>query len=47
MQELVKMGPVREAIPELVQNVLESILVKGDGAFEICFPDGTGFQIQY
>ncbi len=47
MQDLVGMGPIREAIPELVQNVLESILVKGDGFFEISFLDGTGFQIHY
>lgn len=46
MRELAEQGPLTEIVPELVQTVLESITVKGDGVFEIRFLDGTGFQVQ-
>ena len=47
MRELVKQGPLTSIVPELVQTVLESIVVKGDGTFEIRFLDGTAFQIKF
>ena len=47
MRELVKQGPLKEIVPELVQNILESILVKGKGVFEVRFLDGTEFVIKY
>ena len=47
MRELVKQGPLTTIVPELVQTVLESILVKGNGTFEIRFLDGTVFQIKF
>lgn len=47
MRELVKQGQLTTIVPELVQTVLESILVKGNGAFEIRFLDGTAFQIKF
>ncbi len=47
MRELIKQGPLNTIVPELVQNVLESILVKGKGEFEVRFLDGTEFIIQY
>lgn len=45
MRELVNQGPLTMIVPELVQTVLESILVKGKGEFEIRFLDGTEFVI--
>ena len=47
MRELIKQGPLNIIIPELVRNVLESILVKGKGEFEVRFLDGTEFVIKY
>lgn len=47
MRELVKQGPLKEIVPELVQTVLESILVKGNGIFVVCFLDRTELQIRY
>ena len=47
MRELIKQGPLTKIVPELVQNVLESILVKGKGEFEVRFLDGTEFVIKY
>lgn len=47
MRELVKLGPLTTIVPELVQSVLESILVKDDGVFEIRFLDGTEFKIKF
>lgn len=47
MRELVKLGPLTTIVPELVQSVLESILVKGDGAFEIRFLDSTEFAMKF
>ena len=45
MQELAEQGPLTEIVPELVQTVLESITVKGDGNFEIRFLDGSLFAV--
>ncbi len=45
MRELAEQGPLTEVVPELVQTVLESITVKGDGAFDIRFLDGTAFNV--
>ena len=47
MRELIKQEPLNIIIPELVQNVLESILVRGKGEFEVRFLDGTEFVIKY
>lgn len=47
MRELVRQGPLTTIVPELVQTVLESILVKGNGVFEIRFLDGTEFEIKF
>lgn len=47
MRDLVKQGPLTTIVPELVQTVLESIQVKGNGTFEIRFLDGTAFQIKF
>ena len=47
MRELIKQGPLNIIIPELVRNVLECILVKGKGEFEVRFLDGTEFVIKY
>ena len=47
MRELAKQGTLTEVVPELVQTVLESIVVKGDGAFEIRFLDGTEFRMKF
>ena len=43
---LAKQGIVTELVPELVQVTLESILVKGDGAFDVRFLDGTTVPIE-
>ena len=45
MRELAELGPLTEVVPELVQTVLESITVKGDGTFDIRFLDGTAFNV--
>ena len=47
MREMVKQGPLTTIVPELVQTVLESITVKGGGAFEIRFVDGTEFRMKF
>ncbi len=47
MQSLVKNGPIRKIIPEMVMTVLESITVKGKTCFEIRFLDGTALSIQF
>ena len=47
MQSLVKNGPIRKIIPEMVMTVLESITVKGKACFEIRFIDGTALSIQF
>ena len=47
MREMAKQGPLTTIVPELVQTVLESITVKGGGAFEIRFLDGTEFQMKF
>jgi hypothetical protein len=44
---MAKQGPLTTIVPELVQTVLESITVKGGGAFEIRFLDGTEFQMKF
>ena len=41
MRELTEQGTLTKIVPELVQTVLESITVKGEGTFEIRFLDGT------
>ena len=45
MRELAEQGPLTEIVPELVQTVLESITVKGDGSFDIRFLDGTAYNV--
>ena len=45
MRELAEQGRLTEVVPELVQTVLESITVKGDGSFDIRFLDGTAFNV--
>ena len=45
MRALAEQGPLTEVVPELVQTVLESITVKGDGTFDIRFLDGTAFNV--
>ena len=47
MRELSNQGLIRDIIPELVQTVLESIVVKGNGGFEIRFLDGTELQVMF
>ena len=47
MQSLVKNGPIRRIIPEMVLTVLESITIKDNATFEIRFLDGTAFSIQF
>ena len=47
IQSLVKNGPIRKIIPEMVMTVLESITVKGKTCFEIRFLDGTALSIQF
>lgn len=47
MRELAEQGQLTEIVPELVQNVLESITVKGEGEFEIRFLDGTEFHMKF
>ncbi len=47
MRELTEQGPLTEVVPELVQTVLESITVKGDGTFDIRFLDGTELQMKF
>lgn len=47
MRELAEQGPLTEIVPELVQTVLESITVKGNGEFEIQFLDGTEFAMKF
>lgn len=47
MRELVKQGPLKTIVPELVQTVLESILVREKGEFEVRFLDGTELIIKY
>ena len=44
-RELAKQGTLAAIVPEQVQMVLESILVKGNGAFEVQFLDGTKFSV--
>ena len=41
MQELVELGEIQKVVPELVLSVLECIIAKGKGAFEVRFLDGT------
>ena len=45
MQALANEGSIREVIPELVQNVLECIVVIGEGVFEVNFLDGTRLAV--
>lgn len=45
MQALANEGSIREVIPELVQNVLECIVVIGEGVFEVHFLDGTRLAV--
>ena len=47
MKSLVKNGPIRKIIPELVLTVLESITVRNNATFEITFLDGTALSIQF
>lgn len=47
MKELAEQGPIQELVPELVQTVLESITIKSGGQFEVCFLDGTGYEIKF
>ena len=47
MRALAKSGHVTTVIPEIVQTVLESITISGNGLFEIRFLDGTGIRIQF
>lgn len=47
MRALAKRGHVTTVIPEMVQTVLESITVIGNGKFIIRFLDGTEFRINY
>ena len=44
-RELAKQGTLAAIVPEQVQMVLESILVKGNGTFEVQFLDGTKFSV--
>lgn len=46
IREMAKQGTLTTIVPELVQTVLESITVKGGGAFEIRFLDGIEFQMK-
>ena len=47
MRELVSQGPISRIVPELVQSVLERILIRGNGLFEVAFLDGTKYEIQF
>ena len=47
MKSLVKNGPIKKIIPELVLTVLESITVRNNATFEITFLDGTALSIQF
>ena len=47
MLELTAQGEMKKLIPEIVQTVLECIVVKGDGVFEVHFLDGTGFELRF
>lgn len=47
MRTLTAQGKISEAVPELVQTVLESILVKGGGTFDITFLDGTKLSVAF
>lgn len=47
IREMAKQGTLTTIVPELVQTVLESITVKGGGAFEIRFVDGTEFRMKF
>ena len=45
MRQLVAEGPMQEAIPELVQAVLEHMEVK-ENSIEVYFLDGTAYEIR-
>ena len=47
MRELVGEGELKEIVPELVQTVLECMVVKENGAFEVRFLDGTKYEIKF
>ena len=47
MQELVKQGPITDLIPELVQMVLESIVIKGGYSFDVYFLDTTCINVSF
>lgn len=45
MQELVNQGKITQAIPELVQMVLEKVVVHNEGEFVFFFLDGTSMKV--
>ena len=47
MRELVSEGPITRIVPELVQTVLGSILIRGNGLFEVTFLDGTKYEVHF
>lgn len=47
MRALAKSGSVANVIPEMVQSVLESITVKGNGEFCVRFLDGTTVSMKF
>ena len=47
MRELVSQGPITRIVPELVQTVLGSILIRGNGRFEVTFLDGTKYEVHF
>ena len=47
MRELVKQGPITDLIPELVQMVLESIVIKGGYSFDVYFLDTTCINVSF
>ena len=47
MRALTEQGKLTRIVPELVQTVLESIIVKENGAFEITFLDGSKYEISF
>ena len=47
MRELVSEGPITRIVPELVQTELGSILIRGNGLFEVTFLDGTKYEVHF
>ena len=47
MRGLVKEGKIVTIIPEMVMTVLESIMVIGNGQFDVRFQDGTALRVSF